>query len=80
MTLEIEGDDILMDRTAGRVRSDADQQRMYPTGGGGFHLVAQATGQGGVVHWGSETPAMTVSSGGNVWQNTVNTVLAGERS
>jgi hypothetical protein len=56
MTLEIESDDILLDRSPGRTRSDFDQKRMWPTGGGGFHLAGSAAAQAGSVWWGQDAP------------------------
>jgi Uncharacterized conserved protein (DUF2163) len=67
MTLEIESDDILLDRSPGRTRSDSDQKRMWPIGGGGFHLAGSAAAQGGSVWWGQDAPqtAGMVSGGGS---------------
>lgn len=59
MRLEIEGDDLMLERSAGRVRSDEDQTRMWPVGGGGFHQVPRAVAQAGVVWWGQDAPAGT---------------------
>jgi hypothetical protein len=63
LQLEIEADDIILDRASNRTRSDADQKRMWPTGGGGFHLVGSAAAQGGSVWWGQDAPSSVVASG-----------------
>lgn len=68
LQLEIEADDIILDRASNRTRSDADQKRMWPTGGGGFHLVGSAAAQAGSVWWGQDAPSSggTNGSGGGV--------------
>lgn len=76
LTLELESDDLMLERDAARTRSDADQTRMWPTGGGGFHQVATASAQNGVVWWGQDAPpgtsfAAPPGGGGTVWQNSV---------
>jgi hypothetical protein len=66
MTLEIESDEIMLARAPGRVLSDPDQRRMWPTGGGGLHLIVAAAAQAGSVFWGQDAPKNTgvVASGG----------------
>jgi hypothetical protein len=64
MTLEIESDDLMLKRSALRVRSDDDQRRMWPTGGGGFHQLPRAVSQDGVVWWGQDAPAGATFAGG----------------
>jgi hypothetical protein len=66
MTLEIENDTLMLSRSAGRVRSDEDQRRMWPTGGGGFHQLPRAVSQDGVVWWGQDAPQGTTFAGGGV--------------
>lgn len=63
LQLEIEADDIILDRASNRTRSDADQRRMWPTGGGGFHLAGSAAAQAGSVWWGQDAPASVMASG-----------------
>jgi hypothetical protein len=63
LQLEIEADDIILDRASNRTRSDADQKRMWPTGGGGFHLAGSASAQAGSVWWGQDAPSSVVASG-----------------
>jgi hypothetical protein len=80
MTLEIENDTLMLARSAGRVRSDEDQRRMWPTGGGGFHQLPRAVSQDGVVWWGQDAPqGATFASpgigGGSVQADVVNSVL-----
>lgn len=60
LQLEIEPDDIILDRASNRTRSDADQKRMWPTGGGGFHLTGTAAAQAGSVWWGQDAPASAI--------------------
>ncbi len=64
LQLEIEPDDIILDRASNRTRSDADQKRMWPVGGGGFHLTGAAAAQLGSVWWGQDAPASVVANGG----------------
>ena len=63
LQLEIEADDIILDRASNRTRSDADQKRMWPTGGGGFHLAGSAAAQAGSVWWGQDAPSSGVANG-----------------
>jgi hypothetical protein len=62
LMLEIEADDIILDRASNRTRSDADQRRMWPTGGGGFHLTGTAAAQLGSVWWGQDAPGSVVAN------------------
>lgn len=62
LQLEIEPDDIILDRASNRTRSDADQRRMWPTGGGGFHLTGTAAAQAGSVWWGQDAPSSVVAN------------------
>lgn len=57
MTLEIEPEELMLSRAPGRTRTDTDQRRMWPTGGGGLHLVATAAAQAGSVWWGQDAPS-----------------------
>lgn len=66
LQLEIEADDIILDRAPGRTRSDSDQRRMWPVGGGGFHLAGAASAQAGSVWWGQDAPSTTVPRANNV--------------
>lgn len=63
LQLEIEADDIILDRASNRTRSDSDQKRMWPVGGGGFHLAGAAAAQAGSVWWGQDAPSSVVASG-----------------
>ena len=69
MTLEIESDELMLARAPGRVLSESDQRRMWPTGGGGLHLIVAAAAQAGSVFWGQDAPkgtAMVAGGGGGI--------------
>lgn len=63
LVLEIESDELLLRRAGGRYRSDADQRRMWPVGGGGFHRVVTTAASGQSVFWGQDAPNQNVATG-----------------
>lgn len=78
LQLEIEADDIILDRASNRTRSDADQRRMWPTGGGGFHLSGAAAAQLGSVWWGQDAPSSSVSAANQIVGNSLYSRVARE--
>jgi hypothetical protein len=81
LSLEIESDEILLDRAPGRARTDADQRRMWGAGGGGLHRGAMSGAQLGSVVWGQDAPrgssaGVSSSTGGGPVGNTIRQVLS----
>ncbi|GBF56444.1 hypothetical protein PbB2_00100 [Candidatus Phycosocius bacilliformis] len=80
LQLEIEADDIILDRAPGRTRSDSDQRRMWPVGGGGFHLAGAASAQAGSVWWGQDAPAATVPRANNLIGRVIQRAIAADEA
>ena len=62
LVLEVESDELLLGGAGGRYRSDADQRRMWPEGGGGLHLVVTTAASGQSVFWGQDAPGQSVAT------------------
>jgi len=62
LVMELESDELLLSRSGGRYRSDADQRRMWPVGGGGLHLVVTTAASGQSVFWGQDAPNQAVAT------------------
>lgn len=62
LTMELESDELMLQRSPGRYRSDADQRRMWPVGGGGLHLVVTTAASGQSVFWGQDAPNQNVAT------------------
>lgn len=62
LVLELESDELMLDRAAGRYRSDADQRRTWTVGGGGLHMVVTTAASGGSVFWGQDAPNQNVAT------------------